>query len=83
LINDKHEASITDFGLSRILETSGFTTKNVAGTCRWMAYELLQPEDDDDDDTEYSVPITAATDVWAFGMTVIEARFPLFLLNSH
>jgi serine/threonine protein kinase len=70
-VNDKHEAVLTDFGLSRILETSGFTNKLTGGTCRWMAHELIAPRDDDDD---YSPPVTTATDVWAFAMTVIEVR---------
>ena len=70
LINDKLEASITDFGLSRILETSGFTTNSAAGTSRWMAYELIALNDDNEDaDTP---PATIATDVWAFAMTAIE-----------
>ena len=67
-MNDQHEASITDFGLSRILEVSGFTTKSISGTYRWMAHELLAPEGD-------NIPkVTAASDVWAFAMTVLEVR---------
>jgi serine/threonine protein kinase len=40
-VNDEREACITDLGLSRILGESGFTTKSVGGTYRWMAPELL------------------------------------------
>jgi serine/threonine protein kinase len=40
LINDSGEASLTDFGLSRILQTHGFTTKTASGTWRYMAPEL-------------------------------------------
>ena len=73
-MNDKHEACIADFGLSRILEASGFTTKSVGGTFRWMAHELLAPEGD-------SIPqVTAASDVWAFAMTVLEVRSRVFFL---
>jgi len=69
-VNDEHEASIADFGLARILEATGFTTKSVGGTCRWMAYELIAPSDNDEDE---SVPrVTLATDIWAFGMTALE-----------
>lgn len=65
-------ASISDFGLSRVLETTGFTTKAVGGTCRWMAQELLDPpEEDDEGDTPL---VTTASDVWAFAMTVLEVR---------
>jgi len=72
LVNDEHKACISDFGLSRILEASGFTTTSVGGTYRWMAYELIAYEFDG-----LSVPkITKATDTWAFGMTVVEVRPP-------
>ena len=71
-MNDEHEACIADFGLSRILETEGFTTKSVGGTCRWMAYELIAPSEEEE---EESVPqVTVATDIWAFGMTALEVR---------
>jgi serine/threonine protein kinase len=73
LVNDKNEASIADFGLSRILETSGFTTKSIAGTSRWMACELIAPEEEDED---HPPELTKATDVWAFAMTVIEVIEP-------
>ena len=69
-MNDEHDACITDFGLSRILEVSGFTTQSVNGTYRWMACELLAYEL-----LGRGVPrITAASDTWAFGMTVLEVR---------
>jgi serine/threonine protein kinase len=68
-VNDDHDACLTDFGLARTLETSGFTTESVCGTCRWMAYELIAPCEEE----EESVPrVTVATDIWAFGMTVLE-----------
>jgi len=79
LINDNLEASLSDFGLSRILEVSGFTTTTASGTIRWLAYELLVAE-------ERPIPrVTKATDVWAFAMTVIEiltARIPFLHLKS-
>ncbi|KAF8633261.1 hypothetical protein AX17_004437 [Amanita inopinata Kibby_2008] len=68
LINDRNEACLSDFGLGRILDSSGFTTKNVAGTCRWMAREML----DGEDDTDAPVYRTTETDIWAFGMTILE-----------
>jgi len=40
LVNDNREASIIDFGLSRILATSGFSTR-ASGTLRYMSPELL------------------------------------------
>jgi len=78
LVNDEHEAHIADFGLSRILGESGFTTKSVGGTYRWMAPELLAPRGE-------SIPqVSVASDVWAFGMTVLEiltGRLPFFQLK--
>lgn len=66
LIDDEGNACLCDFGLSRILQSTGFTTKSIAGTCRWMAIELTIPDDD------VVVELTEATDVWAFGMTALE-----------
>lgn len=63
LMNDRLEASLTDFGISRILEMSGFTTKTMSVTWRYAAPELLDNEEP---------RVTAATDVWAFAMTVLE-----------
>jgi len=66
LINYDGEASLTDFGLSRILDATGFTTKGSACTLRFTAPELYSRDD---------MPrprVTIATDVWAFAMTVIE-----------
>jgi hypothetical protein len=53
------------------MEVSGFTTKQVGGTCRWMAYELIY---DDDEEDEEPPRLTRETDVWAFGMTILEVR---------
>jgi serine/threonine protein kinase len=73
-VNDNDEACISDFGLSRILEVTGFTTKSVGGTCRWMAQELIAPDEDDEESTPR---VTMESDVWAFSMTVIEVKLPL------
>jgi len=70
LVNDQGEASVVDFGLSRILETPGFTTKTESGTWRWMAYELLSSCGGEGE--EFNPPVTKETDVWAFAMTVVE-----------
>ncbi|PFH52168.1 hypothetical protein AMATHDRAFT_122967, partial [Amanita thiersii Skay4041] len=69
LVNDKDEACLTDFGFSRMLESTGFTTKNLGGTCRWMAFELL---DEHEEDADQAPKPTTATDVWAFAMTILE-----------
>jgi serine/threonine protein kinase len=72
-VNDWHDACISDFGLSRILEAEGFTTKSVGGTSRWMAYELVAPPEEGEEE-EHIPQVSAATDIWAFGMTALEVR---------
>jgi hypothetical protein len=46
-------------------------TSAVGGTPRWMAYELVAPSDGEGG---CPMQVTTATDVWAFGTTVLEAR---------
>jgi serine/threonine protein kinase len=41
LVNDEGEAKITDFGLSRLLDTTGFTSVS-SGTRRYVPAELLK-----------------------------------------
>ncbi|KAG2109255.1 kinase-like domain-containing protein [Suillus discolor] len=69
LIDDAGNAVLADFGHSRILGISGFTTNRstVAGTSRYMAPELMVPEND-----EITPTPTKASDVWAAGMTGLE-----------
>jgi serine/threonine protein kinase len=69
-VNNEHEACIADFGVPRILEVSGFTTTPVDMSCRWTASELIACEYEG----SHAPEITEATDVWAFGMTVLEVR---------
>lgn len=83
LINDEGQASLTDFGLSTVLQASGFTPRAVPGTrsfiapdlvktkaVRWQAPELF--ESGMEPGKGYIQRVTQATDVWAFSMTVIE-----------
>jgi len=78
LINDKLEASVTDFVQSRTLEKSSSTHKFaevgyvpiMTEGWRWRAPEQMGGQTDTE---EGSLPcVTTATDVWAFAMTVIE-----------
>lgn len=73
LINDDGEASLADFGLSRILQASGFTTKTASGTWRFMPPELLVGQ---------IQQVTPAADVWSFAMTVIEVCIFTFTAPS-
>lgn len=69
LIDDAGNAMLADFGHSRILGVSGFTTSTmtIAGTFRYMAPELMVPANPDITPTP-----TIASDIWAAGMTGLE-----------
>lgn len=69
LINDDGQACLADFGLSRVVGASGFTTQTASTTLRFTPPELIPLEDH-----EEILKATAASDVWAFSMTVIEVR---------
>ncbi|ELU36174.1 protein tyrosine kinase domain-containing protein [Rhizoctonia solani AG-1 IA] len=60
---------IADFGLSRLVIefSTGLTTSSSKGSCRWMAPELFGGID-----SQVLVPVTTASDVWAFGCLCIE-----------
>ncbi|KAF8525507.1 kinase-like domain-containing protein [Hysterangium stoloniferum] len=69
LVSEEGIPCLTDFGLSRILDNSGIrevtTSTNIAGSLRWTAPELLSA-------TETRPYVDEKSDVWAFGMTVLE-----------
>ncbi|KAG8917276.1 hypothetical protein FRC01_002567, partial [Tulasnella sp. 417] len=81
LINDKGEAALTDFGLSRILqdlgEPNGLTSSGtVRGTLRYMATELHREEKQRPD---------RQTDVYAFGgliLAVMSGKPPFWGLRD-
>lgn len=70
LLDDSFNAVLTDFGLSRVLEASGFTTTDIRaiGTFRYMARELMNPVCPS---TTASLP-TVQSDIWSAGMTGLE-----------
>lgn len=53
------------------MSQSDFTTANIAGSCRWTAPEVLDPPEEDEE-KPLSAVLTRETDVYAFGMTVLE-----------
>ncbi|KAG8220420.1 kinase-like domain-containing protein [Butyriboletus roseoflavus] len=67
LVSDGGQVVLTDFGLSIVLEMSGFTTKNTPGTLRYMAPELLA-----EPTSSAAIRPTKETDAWAFGITATE-----------
>ncbi|TDL16901.1 kinase-like protein [Rickenella mellea] len=69
LVSPKGVPMLMDFGHSRLTDMSRkiLTTREMAGTVRWMAVELFGVEDNG------TPPFaTKASDVWSFGMTTFE-----------
>lgn len=67
LVNSKGEVKLTDFGLSRLLETA-MLANTFVGSFRYMSPERVLHE-----------PYGASADVWSLGMVLLEAamgRFP-------
>jgi len=76
LIDAKRSALLADFGLAMIIDEStiGSTTggHELRGTTRWMAPEMLLPEEYGfSDGCKTRLPSTS-TDIYALGMTVLE-----------
>lgn len=79
LIDDAGNARLTDFGLARILQTSGYTRTIASGTVRWMARELVTLSEEGERKSDQQVTVEA--DVWAFAMTVIEVGIQCSVLG--
>lgn len=73
LISKNRTPRISDFGLSRAVKNSdvptGYTTSTFHGSLRWMSPELHHPDDDG-----RPPPFSMASDVWAFGMVILEVE---------
>ncbi|CAE6429726.1 unnamed protein product [Rhizoctonia solani] len=73
LISKNRTPRISDFGLSRAVKNSdaptGYTTSTFHGSMRWMSPELHHAD-------EYGrpPPFTPASDIWAFGMVMLEVE---------
>jgi serine/threonine protein kinase len=81
MIGDDHQARLADFGLMTIISDSlsvyNTTTAQIRGTIRWMAPELLSPEDFGFDNCSPS----RQSDVYAFGMVVYEVCVLRYLFH--
>ena len=76
LVDSRGSARLADFGLAIIIDESavGSTTggRELRGTIRWMAPELLHPEEYGfSDDWQRRLPSTG-TDIYALAMTILE-----------
>lgn len=72
LISDDDEALLGDFGLSKLNESATISALKGSGSVRWQAPELL------DEGAK-----TFQSDVYAFGMTIVEVSTPLFILEPR
>jgi serine/threonine protein kinase len=62
LVSDDGHALLCDFGLTKVLDSMVTSTEvRGAGSTRWMAPELFM-----------DAPKTFASDVYAYGMTIVE-----------
>ena len=76
LVDSRGSARLADFGLATSVDesTGGSTTggRELRGTIRWMAPELLHPDEYGfSDDWQRRLPSTG-TDIYALGMTILE-----------
>lgn len=70
MIDDRGQPVIADFGLTFVIDHGEFTTNKIAGPARWTAPEILDPPDGCEDEPPYSFQ----SDMFAFGMTMVEVR---------
>jgi serine/threonine protein kinase len=77
LIDEREHARLADFGLITISETQHFNTTvshaSDKGSTRWMAPELFKE----------GVTKSRSSDVYAFGMTILEVRAIPCLLDRQ
>jgi len=73
LITPEGVPVLMDCGLSSIVARGAeFTTAGICGPCRWMSPEILDPPDDLSDVEELRSLFTMSSDVYSYGMTMLE-----------
>lgn len=80
MIDSDCRARLADFGLAVVMDESaaGNVTQNsgIGGTVRWMAPELMIPEEFGfTEECHIRLP-SRGTDIYALGMTILEVSFP-------
>ncbi|KAK7018213.1 TKL/TKL-ccin protein kinase [Favolaschia claudopus] len=73
VVNDQRIPCICDFGFSKIVDRPGFTTRSV-GTVPYLAPELLFIFGEDARE-ERARRTTQSSDIYAFGLLILEVRF--------
>ncbi|KDQ53969.1 hypothetical protein JAAARDRAFT_419858 [Jaapia argillacea MUCL 33604] len=77
LIDEDSRPKVCDFGVSRLVDSKGFTTNHLSLTARYSAPEFFTADDDEpplppDDPRVSPTLFTAKSDVYSFGMTAVE-----------
>ena len=67
-----HTPLLMDTGLAPVVKYSDYTIAGMYGRPRWMAPEILDPSEDISMGDMDEIPYTRETDVYAFGMTILE-----------
>lgn len=71
-------ARLADFGLAVVVEES--TSRELKGTTRWMAPELMDPEMFGFAGESLKQLPSKSTDIYAIGMTILEVSACLYLV---
>ena len=72
IIDSNGYSRICDYGLAVIMEPSEFTSIKTTGACRWTAPDIMDPPEDVVSANHSTTLFTTESDVYAFGMTVLE-----------
>lgn len=71
LIDDTGRACLADYGLPFILDIPLWSDFKAIGPCRWTAPEVMDPPDDE---PVSRLLYTPSSDVYSFGMAMLEVR---------
>jgi hypothetical protein len=74
LVDESGNPRLCDCGLAFIIEPSEFTSIKTAGACRWTAPEIMNPPEDAMSSNDSFALFTKESDVYAFGMIVLEVN---------
>jgi len=78
LIDSEYSARLADFGLAMIIDESTVKSSTggheIRGTTRWMAPEMLLPEEYGFSGVHLRRLPSTSTDIYALGMSILEVR---------
>lgn len=71
LIDSTGAPRICDFGISKIMDEHGFTTRIMTGTPSYMAPELFPSKEDEGSNEEFLGKPTKQSDVYTYGLVAL------------